>query len=82
MNTITVIFKDPAQNNFAIEDVDRNITIGNLRELFKLKGGNEADSQWKIDGEPIDDNGKKLSDFIKKPIRKITISTVAPIRGG
>lgn len=85
MSKITVIFRDPQDNTIPVEDIDTNITIGALREIFKQNGGDTSEGQWKINAEVINDS-QKLSDFInlnapKKP-KKITIGVVNAVRGG
>lgn len=83
--SITVIFKDPENNYITIKNVSRDVSISNLRTIFKQNGGNESQGQWKFNAKIID-NSNKLSDYIPKnpprPLSQITISTVAPVRGG
>lgn len=83
--SITVVFKDPEQQFITVEGVSKDITISNLRTVFKQKGGNQSEGQWKFNAQIIEDS-KKLSDYLPKstprPLSKITISTVEPVRGG
>ena len=83
--SITVVFKDPEQQFITVQGVSKDITISNLRTVFKENGGNQSEGQWKINAQIIEDS-KKLSDYLPKstprPLSKITISTVAPVRGG
>lgn len=78
--SITVIFKDPHENIIKV-DVDRSITIGELRKVYSSKGG-EGNGQMKINAEIVEDN-KRLEDYIvNKKIKKITVSVVNAVRGG
>ena len=83
--SLTVIFKDPEQQIIVIENVDEDITIKELRNLFKEKGGNESEGQWKWNATMLE-NDRKLSSYMnsymKGKIKKVTISTVASVRGG
>jgi len=83
--SITVVFKDPEQQFITVQGVSKDITISNLRTVFKQNGGNESEGQWKINAKILEDS-KKLSDYFPKstsrPLSKITISTVSSVRGG
>ena len=83
--SITVVFVDPGLQFITVKDVSKDIAISNLRIVFKQNGGNQSEGQWKINAKILEDS-KKLSDYlptnIPRPLSKITISTVEPVRGG
>lgn len=83
--SITVVFKDPGQQFITVQGVSKDITISNLRTVFKQNGGNQSEGQWKINAKILEDS-KKLSDYLPKstprPLSQIAISTVEPVRGG
>ena len=83
--SITVVFKDPQQQFITVQGVSKDIAISDLRTVFKQKGGNQSEGQWKFNAKMLEDS-KKLSDYLPKStpktLSKITISTVEPVRGG
>ena len=86
IDTINIKFIDPWQSSMMINNVNRSITISELRKLFQEYCGKKSSDQWKIDGRVLENN-QKLSDIIAKvsginPVKNITISTVAPISSG
>ena len=43
--------------------VNKTITIGELKKLFKTNGGEDGDNAWSCAGEVLSDDNKKLKDL-------------------
>ena len=43
--------------------VNKTITIGELKKLFKSNGGEDGDNPWNCAGEVLSDDNKKLKDL-------------------
>ena len=65
-----------------ILDVDKSITIGELRKLFKEKGGRGEYNQWKYDGEILKNDNQRLQDVKGFDEEEMAISVTTNVRGG
>lgn len=62
--------------------VEKSTTIGNLRELFKKKGGDGINNQWKYDGKILDDDDIKLENVQGFDPEEMSITVTTNVRGG
>ena len=63
-------------------EVDKSITIGELRKLFDSKGGDSVNNQWKCEGEILSDDNQRLQDVKGFDSEGMTISVTSNVRGG
>lgn len=62
--------------------VDKSVTIGFLRNLFKKKGGDGINNQWKYDGRILDDDDIKLENVQGFDPEEMAITVTTNVRGG
>ena len=62
--------------------VDKSVTIGFLRNLFREKGGDGINNQWKYDGRILDDDDIKLENVQGFDPEEMAITVTTNVRGG
>ena len=62
--------------------VDKSITIGELRKLYKDKGGNVANNQWKYDGEILKNYVQRFQVVKGFDPNGVSIIITSNVRGG
>ena len=62
--------------------VDKSVTIGFLRNLFREKGGDGINNQWKCDGRILDDDDIKLENVQGFDPEEMAITVTTNVRGG
>lgn len=62
--------------------VDKSVTIGFLRNLFREKGGDGINNQWKYDGKILDDDDIKLENVQGFDPEEMSITVTTNVRGG
>lgn len=63
-------------------EVDKTITINEIRKLFVEKGGEGANNQWKYDGEILKDDNQRLENVKGFDSDGMAISVTTNVRGG
>jgi hypothetical protein len=62
--------------------VEKSVTIGKLRKLFKKKGGDGINNQWKYDGRILDNDDIKLENIQGFDPEEMAITVTTNVRGG
>ena len=63
-------------------DVDKGITLNEIRKLFVEKGGEGANNQWKYDGIILKNDNQRLEDVERFDSDGMAISVTNNVRGG
>ena len=62
--------------------VDKSTPIKILRQLFKEKGGDGSNNQWKYDGQILEDDNIKLENVKGFDPEEMAIAVTTNVRGG